>query len=144
MIPSPPLEFGLKRHGPAKDADLAKVLLTDEHGLIGRVFGPKDDTLFGDVDSLEGNLVVDEHHGNFAVLDSRLAAHKHDVPIHNSGILHTVSRDPEAKVDPDAVIAELDVVLVALGGQNRFPCGYHSEDRDTLRSQSVVIFPGQD
>src|SRR5690606_32995879 len=64
-----PLEFGLKRHGPAKDADLAKVLMADKHGLIGRVFGLKDDTLFGDVDSLEGNLVVDEHHSNFAVLD---------------------------------------------------------------------------
>src|SRR5690606_42164468 len=110
MIPSPPLEFGLKRHGPAKDADLAKVLLTDEHGLIGRVFGPKDDTLFGDVDSLESNLVVDENDGDFNVVHRRLLTNKNEVPIHNYSILHTFSFDTQVKVDPTVVIAELDVV----------------------------------
>src|SRR5690606_15216315 len=117
--------------------------MTDEHGLIGRVFGLKDDTLFGDVDSLEGNLVVDEHHSNFAVLDGGLPTDKYQIPVHNAGVPHAVALHPEAKVDLDAVIAKFDVIAVLFCRQYWLAGCDTAQNGDTLSAQIAIILSSQ-
>ena len=125
----------LSRDYFSDDSDLLELFTAIAEGLVGRVLGDESYNVvfFIIVYALDGCFIIDQDHGDLAVINGVLSFDKEDVAVEDACVYHRVALCGEAKIGVNVGIG-FDIRLVLLVCEYRLSAGYVAEHGELFLS----------